>query len=73
MPSLIAKPLVDASDSAHLLLPFLKLNSNITFEHDGHYHKGYLSKSSDGLIVSGTNHTSTRNKRTGEFLYQTYL
>jgi hypothetical protein len=48
MPSLIPKPPVDASDSAHPLPPFPKLNSKITFEHDGHYHKGYLSKSSDG-------------------------
>jgi hypothetical protein len=48
MPSLIPKPPVDASDSAHLEPPFLKPNSKITFEHDGHYHKGYLSKSFDG-------------------------
>ncbi len=45
---LIPKPPVDAPDSAHLLPPFLKLNSNITFEHDGHYHKGYLFESSEG-------------------------
>jgi hypothetical protein len=48
MPSLIPKPPVNALDSAHLLPPFLKLNSKIMFEHDGHYHKVYLSKSSDG-------------------------
>jgi hypothetical protein len=72
MPSLIPKPLVNVLDSAHLLPSFLKLNSKITFEHDGHYHKGSPNPLM-GLIVSVTNHTSTRNKRIGGFLYQTYL
>jgi hypothetical protein len=34
---------VDDSDSAASLLPpFLQLNSKITFEHEDHYHKGFL-------------------------------
>ena len=32
----------DSQDS--LLPPFLRLNSKITYEHDGQYHKGYLGK-----------------------------
>jgi hypothetical protein len=49
MSSLIPKPLADVSDSTHLLLPFLRLNSKITFEHDGQYHKGYITQSPDGV------------------------
>ncbi len=49
MSSLIPKPSTDPSDSSHLLPPFLRLNSKITYEHDGQYHKGYLSKSQDGV------------------------
>jgi hypothetical protein len=35
MLSLIPKPPVNASDTTHLLLPFLKPNSKVMFEHDG--------------------------------------
>jgi hypothetical protein len=47
MASLIPPPPVnvgslDSSDS--LLPPFLRLNSKITYEHDGQYHKGFLGK-----------------------------
>ncbi len=36
---------VDDSDSAASLLPpFLRLNSKITFKHDGQYHKGFLGQ-----------------------------
>jgi hypothetical protein len=48
MLSFIPKPSADPSDSSHLLPPFLHLNSKITYEHNGQYHKGYLSKSQDG-------------------------
>ena len=48
MASLIPKPRALPSDSSHLLPPFLCLNSKITFEHEGQYHKGYLSKTPDG-------------------------
>ena len=50
--SLIPASLVnDATcDSQDLLLhPFLLLNSKITYEHDGQYHKGYLGKR-DGIF-----------------------
>jgi hypothetical protein len=49
MLSLIPKPPVDASDSTHLLPPFLQLNSKNNFEHDGQYHKGYLMQSPKGI------------------------
>ena len=39
MASLIPKPANPTSDSSHLLPPFLRLNSKITFEHEGQFHK----------------------------------
>jgi len=49
MPSMIPAPPVPISDMAesrsehsHLLPPFLSINSRITYEHDGTYHKGFL-------------------------------
>ncbi len=48
MSSFIPKPRDLSSDSSHLLPPFLRLNSKITFEHEGQYHKGYLLKTPDG-------------------------
>ena len=47
MASLIPPPPVDvgSSDSSDSLLPpFLRINSKITYEHDGQYHKGFLGK-----------------------------
>ncbi len=36
---------IDSSDSQDSLLPpFLRLDSKITYEHDGQYHKGFLDK-----------------------------
>jgi hypothetical protein len=49
MSSLIPKPPVDASDSTHLLPPFLRLNSKITFKPNGKYYKGYLTQSPGGI------------------------
>jgi hypothetical protein len=50
MPSFIPKPPTTPSDpsSSHLLPPFLCINSKISFDHEGQYHKGYLTKSPDG-------------------------
>ena len=48
MSSLIPKPDISPSDSSHLLPPFLRLNSKITLDHEGQFHKGYLSKTPDG-------------------------
>ncbi len=49
MQSFIPKPNIDMLDSSHLLPPFLHLNSKITFEHEGQYHKGFLTQSSNGV------------------------
>ncbi len=61
MASLIPKPRNFPSDSSHLLPPFLRLNSKITFEHEGQYHKGYLSKTPDGPYCFS--HKSHINKK----------
>ena len=53
MPSFIPKPSTTSSESSssHLLPPFLRVNSKITYEHEGQYHKGYLTKSPDGVYL----------------------
>jgi hypothetical protein len=51
MPTLIPKPHTNSSDLSHLLPPFLCVNSKIRLDHEGQYHKGYLTKSSDGLYT----------------------
>jgi hypothetical protein len=48
MPSLIPKSDVNLSDSSHLLPPFLRLNSKITYKHEEQYHKGYHTQSDIG-------------------------
>jgi hypothetical protein len=56
MPSLIPAPPVLMSDmaaspQAHLPLlpPFLSINSRVTYEHEGTYHKGFLSHKPCGM------------------------
>jgi hypothetical protein len=47
MAGIIPLPPIDVDDSdSHnsLLVPFLHLNLNITYEYKGHYHKGFLRK-----------------------------
>ena len=48
MPSLIPKLEVNVSNTSHLLPPFLRKNSKITFDHDGKFHKGYLTQLDNG-------------------------
>jgi hypothetical protein len=48
MAEFIPKPTVDILDNTHLLPPFLKVGSKITFEKDGQYHKGYFSQLPNG-------------------------
>jgi hypothetical protein len=71
MALLIPPPPVDplrngdsSSSQDSLLLPFLQLSSKITYEHDGQYHKGYLTKH-DGCYWVHSNPTSTSKRRTG--------
>jgi hypothetical protein len=56
MPSMIPAPPVHISDMAGsvsehspLLPPFLSINSRIIYEHDGTYHKGFLSRKPCGM------------------------
>jgi hypothetical protein len=48
-------PALVPTDSSHdgsstLLPPFLSVNSRITYEHDGAYHKGFLTRKSCGMF-----------------------
>ncbi len=62
MPLLIPKPNVDVSYTSHLLPPFLRLNFKTTYEHDGQYHKGYLTQSSTGTYCfSYKSHINKKN------------
>ena len=68
MASVIPKPPVDVdcSDSQDSLLPpFLRLNSKITYEHDGQYHKGYLSKTDGVYRFSFKSHANKRKEEWG--------
>jgi hypothetical protein len=59
MASLIPPPLVTPStvqDVNSLLPPILHLNSCITYENKGQYHKGYLGQQ-DEFIISCSSHT----------------
>jgi hypothetical protein len=49
MPFIIPRPPEEPTTSSHLLPPFLQLDSKITYERDGTYHKGYLSQTPDGV------------------------
>jgi hypothetical protein len=50
MPNLIPKPTEASPGSTHLLPPFLQPGCKITYEHDGHLHKGFLGQSQDGAF-----------------------
>jgi hypothetical protein len=62
MPSLIHKPDVNSSITSHLLPPFLRPNSKIMYEHEGQYHKGYLTQSDNGSYsFSYKSHTNKKH------------
>jgi hypothetical protein len=72
MAALIPPPLVgplpdrDSSSSQDsLLAPCLCLNSKITYEHDGQYHKGYLTKHDGCYRVSFKSHVNKQNEDWG--------
>jgi hypothetical protein len=68
MASIIPKPPVDigSSDSQDSLLPpFLWLNSKITYEHDGLYHKGFLGKSDGVYRFVFKSHANKRKEEWG--------
>jgi hypothetical protein len=71
MASLIPPPPVgpllgDSSLSQDCLLPpFLGVNSKITYDHDGQYHKGYLTKSDGTFCFSFKLHVNKRSEDWG--------
>jgi hypothetical protein len=66
MPSLISKPVTSVSDTSHLLPPFLNIGSKITFEHKGQFHKGFLSKTPEGIYYfSYKSHINKKKKDWG--------
>ena len=63
-------PMIDpaASSPAHssLLPPFLSVNSRITYEHEGAYHKGFLSRKPCGMYCfSFKTHVKKKSKDWG--------
>jgi hypothetical protein len=60
-------PLLGDSSSSQdsLLPPFLCINSKITFEQDGQYHKGYLTKSDGNYLFSCKSHVNKCSKDWG--------
>ena len=49
----------------HLLPPFLRLNSRITYEHDGQYHKGFLGQHDGVYRFSFKSHVNKRKEDWG--------
>jgi hypothetical protein len=62
MPSLIPKPDIYMTDTSHLLPPFIRLNSKITYKHDKQYRKGYLTQlPNGGYCFSYKSHTNKKH------------
>jgi hypothetical protein len=53
------------SSQDFLLLPFLCINSKITYEHEGQYHKGYLTKRNSSYQFSFKSHVNKKKKDWG--------
>jgi hypothetical protein len=66
MPALIPKPVTSNSEWSHLLPSLLNFVSKIRYEHDGQYHKGFLSKSKEGVHqFSYKSHLNKKSKDLG--------
>jgi hypothetical protein len=66
MPDLIPKPVTSVSDTTHLLSPFLGVGSKITYKHNGQFHKGFLSKTPEGVYqFSYKSHINKKNEDWG--------
>jgi hypothetical protein len=75
MASLILSPPVSGDsvspsstdDNSSLLPPFLQIGSRITFEHDGEYHKGFLTHNSSGTYrFSFKTHVKKKSEEGGD-------
>jgi hypothetical protein len=63
IPDLIPKPIVNATNTVHLLPTFLLVGYKITLKQDGQYHKGFLSQSSNGVYrFSYKSHDNKKHK-----------
>ena len=59
-------PMTNPAESLPLLPPFLSINSWITYEHDGTYHKGFLSRKPCGMYCfSFKTHVKKKSKDWG--------
>jgi hypothetical protein len=68
MSNLIPPPPITSSpadDETSLLPPFLQLNSKITYEHDGQFHKGYLGQKDGVYRFSFKSHVNKRKEDWG--------
>ena len=66
MPSMIPKPLEsDHSYEPSMFTPFLWVNSKIMFEHDGQYHKGYITKLNGIFRFSFRTHVNIKKEDWG--------
>ncbi len=66
LPELIPKPIVNSTDTLHLLPPFLQIGSKITLKRDGPYHKGLCAQSPDWVYCfSYKSHINKKHKDWG--------
>ena len=68
MSNLIPHPPITSSpadDETSLLPPFLQLNSKITYEHEGQFHKGYLGQKDGVYRFSSKSHVNKRKEDWG--------
>lgn len=67
MTSMIPRPpkTTDVSDCSHLLPPFLRPNSKVTYEHEGQYHKGYLTLVNGSFRFSFKSHVNKKKEDWG--------
>jgi hypothetical protein len=67
-------PVLDPTDSSPngsstLLPPFLSVNSQITYEHEGAYHKGFLTRKSCGTYRFSFKTHVKKSPRTGVLIF----
>jgi hypothetical protein len=66
IPNLIPKSVTSVSNTTHLLPPFLEVDSKITYEQGGRFHKGFLSKTPEGVYrFSYMSHINKKNEDWG--------
>ncbi len=66
MPALIPTQVTSVLDTSHLLPQFLDICSKIMFKHESQFHKGFLSKTPDGMYCFSCKSHITKSMRTGK-------